>query len=357
MNRFVVVTQSLPALEGAHSALNNLFLDQLVKAHGEGQQQEELLQQPKSLMDWPVYRRQYHNIKDNITKKSERSKTVDPQRGTIQDSYTPDDYYEMINAMVEYNTYEGDRMAAMATWGHSMVGRGDDLRLFHIADIIAPLAMPAIGEMPGGTDESRQECFAYHTYQATDLLPACRPAACLQGLPTATSCPWCSGQARPTGPAARPMLEPSATASRSCAPSGHWPTCSCTASTSMLCRSRIPGAPREVKYHATPTPRRLPRPSNTSPLVGCLCCCLRVLAAYSNREEWLSAALFPGKTGGPTENISYDMMAKELKKLCKSQGLTNSKVTHMFRVGGARFLDMYGIDDAVSNAGLAACLS
>ena len=143
--------QSLPALEGAHSALNTLYQDQLVKAYGEQQQelQQELQQQPKSLMDWPVYKRQYNNIKDNITKKGERSKTVDPQRNTIQDSYSPDDFHKMICAMLEHYSYEGDRMAAMATWGHTMVGRGDDLRLFHVADIIAPQLMPAIGERRG----------------------------------------------------------------------------------------------------------------------------------------------------------------------------------------------------------------
>jgi hypothetical protein len=65
-----------------------------------------------------------------------------------------------------------------------------------------------------------------------------------------------------------------------------------------------------------------------------------------NIEEWLSAALFPGQ-GNVTENISYQVQAKELKDILGELGLAYSKVTHIFRVGGARHLDQYGVDDSV----------
>lgn len=63
--------------------------------------------------------------------------------------------------------------------------------------------------------------------------------------------------------------------------------------------------------------------------------------------EWLSAALFPGKRS-TKQNISYDVQAAELKELLSDLGLSYSKLTHIFRVGGARHLDQYGVDDSVS---------
>eukprot|EP00882_Tetradesmus_deserticola_P023008 GHRQ01025033.1.p2 GENE.GHRQ01025033.1~~GHRQ01025033.1.p2 ORF type:complete len:233 (+),score=98.32 GHRQ01025033.1:693-1391(+) len=63
-------------------------------------------------------------------------------------------------------------------------------------------------------------------------------------------------------------------------------------------------------------------------------------------EAWLSAALFPGKSS-TTTNISYEVQAKELKGMLADLEMSFSKVTHIFRVGGARHLDQYGVDDSV----------
>jgi hypothetical protein len=65
--------------------------------------------------------------------------------------------------------------------------------------------------------------------------------------------------------------------------------------------------------------------------------------------EWLTAALFPGKSDR-TRNISYETQAEELKRLLKKLGLRYSKLTHVFRNGGARHLDSAGMDDSVSTA-------
>jgi hypothetical protein len=62
---------------------------------------------------------------------------------------------------------------------------------------------------------------------------------------------------------------------------------------------------------------------------------------------WLSTALFPGKGTSKDKNISYEVHAKELKEVFKGLKLAFSKVTHIFRVGGARHLDQYGVDDSV----------
>lgn len=47
------------------------------------------------------------------------------------------------------------------------------------------------------------------------------------------------------------------------------------------------------------------------------------------------------------KNISYEVHAKEMKDVFKQLDLAFSKVTHIFRVGGARHLDQYGVDDSV----------
>jgi hypothetical protein len=62
---------------------------------------------------------------------------------------------------------------------------------------------------------------------------------------------------------------------------------------------------------------------------------------------WLSTALFPGKGTKKDKNISYEVHAKELKEVFEQLDLSFSKVTHIFRVGGARHLDQYGVDDSV----------
>jgi hypothetical protein len=67
------------------------------------------------------------------------------------------------------------------------------------------------------------------------------------------------------------------------------------------------------------------------------------------KKEWLSAALFPGQ-GNPNQNISYEVHSSDLKAVLKRLDLAFSKVTHIFRVGGARHLDQYGVDDAVRTA-------
>ena len=69
----------------------------------------------------------------------------------------------------------------------------------------------------------------------------------------------------------------------------------------------------------------------------------------ADQETWLSAAMFPGRTD-PTNNVTYETQAQELRQLFLELGLDFSKLTHIFRVGGARHLDAAGVDDSVSAA-------
>ena len=65
-------------------------------------------------------------------------------------------------------------------------------------------------------------------------------------------------------------------------------------------------------------------------------------------EEWLAIAMWPA--GNCKKNVSYQQMADALNYYLRVDlGFNVRKVTHIFRVLGARLLDEQGIDDAVSS--------
>lgn len=73
----------------------------------------------------------------------------------------------------------------------------------------------------------------------------------------------------------------------------------------------------------------------------------------ADKDAWLTAAMFPGRQD-PTSNITYERQAQELRELFDELGLDFSKLTHIFRVGGARHLDAAGVDNSVSPTARAA---
>ncbi len=137
--------QSTQALELAHSALAQLYTHQ-VTAAACVKPAEALVGLPCKLKDDPTYNLVYTSIMANLTRQGERSTTVDPQRNTTADSYTIDELLQILSASMSKGTPEGDRAVAMAAWAHSSVGRSDDVRLFFMADLIAPQYIPAVGE-------------------------------------------------------------------------------------------------------------------------------------------------------------------------------------------------------------------
>jgi hypothetical protein len=64
-------------------------------------------------------------------------------------------------------------------------------------------------------------------------------------------------------------------------------------------------------------------------------------------EKWRKAVLFPGQSGQDV-SITYDSMYKNIKEILVKLQLCFEKVTHIFRIGGARLLDAIGVDDEVS---------
>eukprot|EP00775_Hariotina_reticulata_P005326 gene5326-5562_t len=131
---------SQSALDVAHSALSGVYKDQR-----EAASPADVHGLPDRLMADARYSLAYKSVKNTITKKADRSMTIDPQRNTISDAYTEDEHMLLMEAMLGAGTAVFDRMLAMASWAHTSIGRSDDVRLFFLADIIAPRKIPAVG--------------------------------------------------------------------------------------------------------------------------------------------------------------------------------------------------------------------
>ncbi len=66
----------------------------------------------------------------------------------------------------------------------------------------------------------------------------------------------------------------------------------------------------------------------------------------NDKGAWNTTPLFPATD--PTKNITYQQQYQSTKSALTSAGISINKVTHAFRVGGARRMDELGIDDSVS---------
>ena len=62
-------------------------------------------------------------------------------------------------------------------------------------------------------------------------------------------------------------------------------------------------------------------------------------------------AVFAFRSPHPKQNISHDQWYSSLKEVFAELGIDITKVTHAFRVGGARWLDECGVDDQVGAPG------
>lgn len=65
----------------------------------------------------------------------------------------------------------------------------------------------------------------------------------------------------------------------------------------------------------------------------------------NDKQSWNMCPLFPGKE--LDKAISYQQQLKALQGDFSALDLCFSKVTHIFRVAGARYLDEQGIEDQV----------
>jgi hypothetical protein len=67
----------------------------------------------------------------------------------------------------------------------------------------------------------------------------------------------------------------------------------------------------------------------------------------NDKATWNTTPLFPGPKD-PTRNITYQQQYQSIKSALTNSNIAIKKVTHAFRVGGARRMDELGIDDSVS---------
>jgi hypothetical protein len=132
--------------EAATSALQRVLKQQVlsyIKEHGA--EAAEAANLKHSLRDDKAYSEMFEAIKAELLAKGERSTIIDPQHNSMKDSYDRDEYVSIMEASMAAGTPEADRAVAMGTWAHSSVGRSDDVRLFYMADLIAPQYIPAVG--------------------------------------------------------------------------------------------------------------------------------------------------------------------------------------------------------------------
>jgi hypothetical protein len=121
--------------------LQNIYKEQLIVAgHARTGQAQKLFKYDAT------YATTFQAIKKRLLHKGARDTTVDPQRNTIKDTYDLEDLEKIAASMFELGTIAGDRALAMSMWSHGSVGRGDDVRLFYLADLVKPSLIPAVGE-------------------------------------------------------------------------------------------------------------------------------------------------------------------------------------------------------------------
>jgi hypothetical protein len=110
----LLLLQSMAAFEAQHSALAWVYNQQCTAFLATaGVAAEEAAGLHKALLDDRVYLAAHRTVKAELSAKGERSTTVDPQHGTIQDTYTPDEYVLIMSTIMAAGTPESDRSLAM----------------------------------------------------------------------------------------------------------------------------------------------------------------------------------------------------------------------------------------------------
>lgn len=70
---------------------------------------------------------------------------VSLQEGTIDDTMNTDQVIRMLYTMLGSERVSAHRDMSMATWMNMTIGRGDDARLVHLADLLKPELIRVIG--------------------------------------------------------------------------------------------------------------------------------------------------------------------------------------------------------------------
>jgi hypothetical protein len=144
--------QSVSTLQAAHAALEKHLQQQLITKRTQGRSGK--------LLSYPPYRMKYDSLHKQEQAKGARCTdgTGDPQDNTSESTYTPEEWLKMNDAYMTKGTLAASRDQALATLAHHTVGRSDDIRSFHLADIVAPRLYLNIGEQHAGSLSSWRRC-------------------------------------------------------------------------------------------------------------------------------------------------------------------------------------------------------
>jgi hypothetical protein len=99
------------------------------------------------LLDYAAYRQAYKNMQRSLHQKGERNTdgTQDPQDHTADSTYDADQWFKVNDHWLKQGTATAARSQSLATLAHHTVGRSDDVRQFHIADVVKPRHYKNIG--------------------------------------------------------------------------------------------------------------------------------------------------------------------------------------------------------------------
>lgn len=103
----------------------------------------------RKLGDDDTYLAAYTTIKNNMSEKGKRpTGNEDPQNNTIEDTLNAHQYLKLMKLLSASNKPECIRDRSIFAYLYSSIGRADEGRMIHIADIMSPRPLKCIGKPP-----------------------------------------------------------------------------------------------------------------------------------------------------------------------------------------------------------------
>lgn len=97
-------------------------------------------------MDDDAYKATYTTIKNNISAKGKRpTGDVDPQDNTAEDTLTSQQYEQLMKLLLRSSKPECVRDRSIFAHLYASIGRADEGRMIHTADMMPPRPMKCIG--------------------------------------------------------------------------------------------------------------------------------------------------------------------------------------------------------------------
>ena len=97
------------------------------------------------LLDYAAYKEVYQTIKKEIHNKGQRPADKCPQDRTGEDTLTEEQFIAIVKRMINLPDSAAARDLSMWLWMACILGRSDDARLMHVADLLKPHLVRSIG--------------------------------------------------------------------------------------------------------------------------------------------------------------------------------------------------------------------